>query len=117
MVLGDDAGSLLLLAMVDEPSGRFRDQVNKEELEDGGETLEQGRYSPRPRVVDAESAKGGPGGDDGAKIPRRVVERSELSTVGREGQLSDEDGGGQARKSETETNEESSACNGCQLFS
>jgi hypothetical protein len=105
VVLDEEVHSTLFLAVVDVPSGRLGDQEDEDDLEDRGETLQEGGDSPGPSVGDSESSVGGPGGDDGTEVPGRVVERGQGSTVGRERQLGDQEGGGGTGESETESDE------------
>ena len=78
-------------------------------MKDGGDTLEGGRDSPRPRRVDFEGAEGTPSGNDGAERPERVVEGSQRSTVGGVGQFDNQHCGAILGKSETEADEETGA--------
>ena len=125
VVLDDDSPGFLLSSLVHEPSGRFEDQQDEGNLkgnqrmlerqycrtylDDTGQTLQDGRNSPRPVVVDSERAVCGPRGNDRTKVPRRVVERGQGSSMSRERKLGDQKRGGGASETETETDEASRA--------
>ena len=60
MVVGESVEGLSLLTLGHEPPGRLWCPKDKEELEDGRETLKDGWNSPRPVVLDELSTKGCP---------------------------------------------------------
>ncbi len=87
VVTGEDDLCLLITAAVDQPTRRFGEEPDEEELDDRRQTLEGRRDTPRPVVVDAEGTEGGPGGDDGAREPEGVIERGKRGTLSRVGDL------------------------------
>ena len=109
VVVGEGAEGIGITALADEPSRRLGAEPHEENLSDGGETLEDGRETPCPRRLDAESAVGGPCSDDSTGVPEGVVERSEGSALRGVGELSDEERGGVGREGQTETDAETSA--------
>jgi len=104
----EDLPSFLLLALGDQPTRRFGDEPDKDNLGNGGESLESGRNTPCPGVLNLESAKGGPCGDNGTGVPERVVERGQLGTLGWIGEFGNEERGSVGSEGETEPDEETS---------
>lgn len=107
MVLGDDIDGLLVLAVVDQPSRGLGDHENKDELDQRGDTLQDRGNSPAPSVVDSESTKSGPSSNDRTEVPGRVVQRSDGSSMGGEGELGDKGRRGETGEGKTETDQES----------
>ena len=60
VIVSESLERLAFLALRDEPPWGFRCPEDKEELEDGWETLENRGNSPCPVVVDKLSTEGGP---------------------------------------------------------
>lgn len=124
MVLDENFAGSFLSTLVHQPTGRLGDGEDEcnlgkgqqgssscsdaTDLQDTGKTLQEGRDSPRPVVVDSEGTVCGPGGDDGTEVPRTVVERSQGASVGREGQLGNQERSGGTCETETETDDTSS---------
>lgn len=81
MVVGQGLESLLIPALANEPTWRLRREPNKANLGDSGETLQHGRDTPRPSVLDLEGSEGSPGGDDSTGVPEGVVHGSDRRTV------------------------------------
>ena len=109
MILDEEIHRSIFLAIVDVPPRTLRDEENTDDLDHRRESLQEGRDTPRPGVGNSEGTVGGPSGDDGTEVPGRVVQRSEGSTVGREGQLGDQEGRGGTGESQTESDKAISA--------
>lgn len=103
VVVTEDVESLLLTTLGDQPTRGLGNEPDEEDLGDGGESLEGRGDTPRPSVLDVEGTEGRPGGDDSTRVPERVVEGSQLGTVGGVGQLRDEEGSGVGSEGQTET--------------
>ena len=106
MVISQNLERLLVPLLMNQPTWGFRAEVDEEDLEDGREGLEDGRETPRPVALHAESTESRPGGNDGTRVPERVVCRGQGSAVGGVGNLGNQHGGGHGSEGETETNEE-----------
>ena len=85
-------------------SRRFREEPDKEDLEDRWETLEERGQAPRPGAVNAERAEGTPSGNDGTREPERVEDGRERRTMGRVSDLRDEERRSGLRKCRSEAN-------------
>lgn len=94
VVLGEDVEGLVVLVLGDQKTGRLGNPPDTEELDDGGESLEQGGNAPRPVVVDVVGAEGQPGDNEGTDVPQAVVDGGETSAVLRMSELSEKHGGG-----------------------
>jgi len=106
VVLCQDAKSLLRLATRDEETRRLINNPYEDELKDGRESLDEGRYTPCPLGLDVEGTEGEPCGDDSSNVPEGVVDGSEGSTVLRVSQLGNEHGRTTLSDRDTETNDE-----------
>jgi len=87
----EDVESLFGFTLGDEETGRFVDKPDKDKLEDRGQSLHKRRYSPRPIALNLKSTKGEPRCDNGAKVPKRVVDGGKGSAVLGMTQFSDEE--------------------------
>jgi len=101
VVIGQDAESLGVPALANEPTGGFGAQP-EDELEDGGDSLNGGWNPPRPRGIDLGSPEGTPSDGDRTRVPEGVVEDGQRSAVRRVGQLGDQHGGASVCEGETE---------------
>ena len=101
-----DAVGLLDAALGNHPSRRLRDEPDKAQLEDGGESLNEGRHTPCPVVVDVVRAEGQPRGNEGTDVPGCVVDGGESGAVLRVDELSDEQRRGTVGNGDTESEEE-----------
>lgn len=95
MPFNENLTSLFVPTLGDEPTRRFREEPEKEELDDRGETLKSRRDAPGPAVGNTESTKGRPRSHDRTGEPKRVVERGEGGTVGGVGDFGNEQRGSQ----------------------
>ena len=106
---GKDSQSLGIISVTDEESGALGDEPDEEELEDGGEGLQDRGNSPGPVVRDVECPECSPGGDDGAGEPHGVEEGGHGRALGGVGSLRDEERRGELNERGTESDHESSA--------
>ena len=106
MVLSQDLVRLVHFPVRDQPARRLGHRPHEDQLDDGREALHERGSTPRPVADDVVGAKSQPGGDDGSKIPGRVVDGGEDGAVLRVGQLGDEQRRGAVRDGYTKTEEE-----------
>lgn len=88
MVLGQDLQGLLLVAVADEPPGRFGKEPDPDSLQNGGEGLEDAGDAPGPGAVEAKGAKGDPGRDDRPATILSVGEGGRCRAMAGVGELS-----------------------------
>ena len=67
--VGQNLKSFVFSLSGNQPSRRFGKSEDKDNLNEGEETLKNGRDSPTPFVGDIESTKGSPSGNDRSKVP------------------------------------------------
>lgn len=124
VVVSEGLQSLRLPALGDEPTRRLRCEQDKEELENGRKTLEDGGDAPCPVVGDELRTESGPrgtrqdistsrilqtassGSHDVTGVPEGVVQGGQLGTVRGIGELGDQHGSSVRGKSQTESDEE-----------
>ena len=109
VVVGQDLKSFIIPALANIPTRGFGAEPKESKLKDGGDTLEGGRNSPRPRGVDFERAEGTPSGNNSTGVPEGVVKGCQRSAVWGIGQFCDQHGGAILGEGETETDEETGA--------
>jgi len=108
--VGKNLVSALLLTLPDVPTWRLWDEPDETELEQGWSSLDDGRNSPSPVVLNVVGAESQPGGNDGTKVPGGVVDGGEGSTVLGVDELGDEERRRTVSNGNTETQEET-GCN------
>ena len=106
VALGERVQGLLVAALGNVETGRLRHEPDESQLEERWESLHERRCAPRPVAHDVVGAKGEPGGDDGAKVPRCVVDSREYRAVLRVHKLRDEKGRGAVGNGDAEPDEE-----------
>ena len=94
VVLGEDVEGLVVLVLGDQETGGLGNPPDTEELDDRGETLEQGGNTPGPVAVDVVGAKGQPRDDEGTDVPQAVVDGGELGAMLRVSELGKKHRGG-----------------------
>jgi len=109
VVLSENLKGLLGPLLGEQPTRRFGDPEDEHELDDGGESLDQSRDSPRPVVVNVLSAERDPRANQGTDIPQAVVDGSDTSAVLRVADLSKEQRSGELGERVAETHEETGA--------
>ncbi|KAG7876636.1 hypothetical protein KL938_004248 [Ogataea parapolymorpha] len=88
VVLDEDAASLRNSSLGDQPSRRLWNEPHEEKLETREAGLQNGGYSPGPRIAAARGAVTRPGRQDGTEIPHTPVQRGQFSSERRIRQLS-----------------------------
>ena len=81
VALGERVQSLLVAALGNVETGRLRHEPDESQLKKRWESLHERRGTPRPVAHDVIGAESEPGGDDRAKVPRRVVDGREDGAV------------------------------------
>lgn len=108
MDVAKDRETLLFLAVGNIPTGGLGHEPDKRDLDQTGGSLNNGGNTPCPVVADVIGAVGKPSGNDGTRVPGRVIDGGEDGTVLWVDQLGDEQGGGSVGNGNTETDQESS---------
>ncbi|KAG7877997.1 hypothetical protein KL905_004471 [Ogataea polymorpha] len=88
VVLDEGGASLRNSSLGDQPSRRLWNEPHEKQLDTREAGLQDGGYSPGPRVSAAGGAVTRPGRQDGTKIPHTPVQRRQFSSKGRIRQLS-----------------------------
>lgn len=94
VILGEDVEGLVVLILGDQETGRLGNPPDTDELDDGGEGLEQGGNTPRPVALDIVGSESQPGDDEGTDVPQAVVDGGETSAMLRVSELGEKHGGG-----------------------
>jgi hypothetical protein len=127
VVVTKGANGIGVTTLGNEPTRGLGSEEDQADLQDGGNTLEDGRDTPRPRILDLEGTESRPGSavhgldqqchscvqdirylHNVTGEPERVVKRSERGTVRRVRNLGDQHGSRVGGKCETKADEETS---------
>jgi len=108
VVIGEGLEGLFITTLGNQPTRRFWNEPDEENLKNGGGGLEGGGETPCPRALNFERAIGRPGGNNCTGVPEGVVCRGKRSTVEWVGNLGDQHRGGGGGKGKTKTDEETS---------
>jgi hypothetical protein len=107
---------LLPAAMGDEPSGRFWEEVNANQLKCRESSLEKGGDPPTPCCVELERSECTPCSDNTAKVKGRVLQSSELASVSRIGKFGNENRTRLSQETGTETEDGSGGNEGFEIL-
>lgn len=81
VVLSEHGQGLLGPLLGKQPTRGLGDPEDEHELNDGGQSLDESRDSPRPIIVHVLSAERDPGADERTDVPQAVVDGSDTGTV------------------------------------
>lgn len=106
VVLGQDSLGLGVLPLGDQPSRRFRDEPDEEDLEQRRDRLQEAGHAPSPVTNDIVCPERYPGTDEGAEVPQGVVDGRVDSAMLRVHELCDQERRGAVCDGDAETKEE-----------
>lgn len=109
VVLAEDLQRLLVPVLCNQVTGRLGDEPDEGKLDDGREGLKKGGDSPGPVIEEIVRAEGEPGHEEGADIPKTVVDSGQAGSVLGVAELSEEHGRRQLRKGVAEAEQEAAA--------